>query len=134
MTETSKGRKIGYWVATGLLAAGTAFGGVYDLMAPPEVAEGLEHLGYPAHLATLLGIAKVLAVVTILAPGFARLKEWAYAGITIDLVGAAWSHGFAGDPAGQWVPFIGLYVVLTFASYFLRPSNRRLPDMPSTAR
>jgi uncharacterized membrane protein YphA (DoxX/SURF4 family) len=131
MTETNKGRKIGYWVTTGLLAAGTTYGGIYDLRAPQEVVDGLAHLGYPAHLATLLGIAKLLAVVTILAPRFARLKEWAYAGITIDLFGAAWSHAHAGDPAGQWVPFIGLFVALTFGSYFLRPSDRRLPDSPA---
>ena len=129
MTEVSKGRKIGYWVVTGLLAAGMGFGGVMDLMAPPAAAAGFEHLGYPVPLLTLLGIAKVLGVVAILAPGFARLKEWAYAGMAFDVIGAAWSHALSGDPLGQWLPFILLFLGLVFGSYFLRPPNRKLPDL-----
>jgi uncharacterized membrane protein YphA (DoxX/SURF4 family) len=134
MATDSKGRTIAYWVLTGLLAAGMASGGIMDLMAPPEAVAGFEHLGYPTHLLTLLGIAKLLAVVTILAPGFARLKEWAYAGMAIDVIGAGWSHVFSSDPVGQWLPFILLFLALVFGSYFLRPSNRRLPDLKDSAK
>jgi hypothetical protein len=129
MTD-SKGRKVGYWVVTGLLAAGLAFFGVMDLVAPPDMVAGFEHLGYPLHLLTLLGIAKLLAAVTIAAPGFARLKEWAYAGVVIDLIGAGWSHALIGDAFGQWFPAVFVFLALTFGSYFLRPANRRLPDLP----
>lgn len=140
MAADSKGRNsstprprliIAYWVFTALTAFGMAGGGVMDLMAPPDAVAGFEHLGYPIHLLTLLGIAKVLAVVAILAPGFARLKEWAYAGMVIDVIGAAWSHALVGDPLGQWLPFILIFLVAIFGSYFLRPANRRLPDLPT---
>jgi uncharacterized membrane protein YphA (DoxX/SURF4 family) len=130
MTADSKGRVIAYWVFTGLAVFGMGGGGVMNLIAPPEAVAGFEHLGYPIHLLTLLGIAKVLGCVAILAPGFARLKEWAYAGMTIDLVGAAWSHSLVGDPVGQWVPFVVIHLVAVLGSYFLRPANRRLPDLP----
>jgi uncharacterized membrane protein YphA (DoxX/SURF4 family) len=129
-TRDSKGGKIGYWVATGLLAAAMAAGGVFDLLGSEQIVEAMTHLGYPAHLATLLGIAKLLAVATILAPGFPRLKEWAYAGITIDLVGAAWSHAHAGDSVGEFAPAIIVHLGVLFTSYFLRPDSRRLPDRP----
>lgn len=126
----NKGRKIGYWVTTGLLAAGLGFFGVMDLMAPADMVAGFEHLGYPLHLLTLLGIGKLLAAVTFVAPGFARLKEWAYAGITINLLGAGWSHALSGDDFGQWFGPVFVFLALNFASYFLRPDNRKLPDLP----
>jgi hypothetical protein len=128
MAKDSKGLKIGYWVTTGLLAAAMTMSGVLDLFPPPELVEAIEHLGYPTHVMTLLGIAKLLAVAAILTPGFARLKEWAYAGLAIDLSGAAWSHANSGDPIAEWA-VIFAFIGLLFASYFLRPANRRLPDL-----
>ena len=75
---------------------------------------------------TLLGILKLLGVVALLAPGFARLKEWAYAGFSFDLIGAAFSFAAAGDPtpAGIAPPLLILAVVAV--SYVLRPESRRL--------
>jgi uncharacterized membrane protein YphA (DoxX/SURF4 family) len=131
MAKDSKGLKIGYWVTTGLLAAAMTMSGVLDLVPPAELVEAIEHLGYPTHLLTLLGIAKLLAVAAILAPGFARLKEWAYAGLAIDLIGAAWSHANSGDPIAEWA-VIFVFMALLFASYFLRPASRRLPDLRKT--
>lgn len=128
MATDSKGRKIGYWVTTGLLALAMTGSGVADLVGNEQIAEAMKHLGYPEHLMTLLGIAKLAAVATILAPRLARLKEWAYAGLTIDLGGAVWSHVQAGDSIADW-GMIFVFIALVFASYFLRPSDRRLPDL-----
>ena len=41
---------------------------------------------------TILGVLTLLAVLALLVPGFARVKEWAYAGVMFDLIGAAASH------------------------------------------
>ena len=129
MAEDSKGRKIGYWVVTGLLAAAMTMSGVMDLIAPQDLVAAVENLGYPLHVLTLLGIAKLLAVAAILARKFARLKEWAYAGMAFDLIGAAWSHALNGDSIADWgVVFV--FLALVFASYFLRPADRKLPDLP----
>jgi len=38
---------------------------------------------------TIIGVWKVLGAIAILVPGFARLKEWAYAGIFFNVTGAA---------------------------------------------
>ena len=119
-------RNLGYWVSTGLVAVAFGLGGVMDLSGSPEVLASVTHLGYPAYLAGLLGIWKLLGTAAILAPGNARLKEWAYAGMFIDLTGAAVAHASAGDPAGNVLtPLLILAVVA--ASYLLRPESRRLP-------
>ncbi|HEY3406123.1 MAG TPA: DoxX family protein [Ohtaekwangia sp.] len=48
-------------------------------------------LGYPKYMIPFLGVAKLLGSLVILIPGFPRLKEWAYAGLFFDLVGATYS-------------------------------------------
>ena len=118
-----KTRSIAYAATTALTALGFAFGGIADLMHNPEVVEGMTHLGYPAYLATLLGIWKVLGAAAIVAPGTARLKEFAYAGILFDLTGAAFSHAASGDPAGQVITPLVLLGIAA-ASYALRPASR----------
>ncbi len=120
-----KTRSIAYAATTALTALGFAFGGIADLMHNPEVVEGMTHLGYPAYLATLLGIWKVLGAAAIVAPGTARLKEFAYAGILFDLTGAAFSHAASGDPAGQVITPLVLLGIAA-ASYALRPASRSL--------
>jgi hypothetical protein len=131
MTTPSKGRKIAYWITTGIVALGTAFSGVMSLINPPELAVVYETLGYPLYLAVLIGVAKLLAALTLVVPRFPRLKEWAYAGLVIDMIGAFYSHVMVSDPA-QSIASPLVFLTLTMASYFLRPDNRRLPDLPPT--
>jgi uncharacterized membrane protein YphA (DoxX/SURF4 family) len=118
-------RKLGYWLATALVAFGFAASGVMNLMHAPAVVAGAAHLGYPAYLATILGIWMPLAAVALVVPGFARIKEWAYAGIVFHLTGAAFSHAAAGDPFTGALPALVL-LALAVASYLLRPASRRL--------
>lgn len=127
MSQDSKGRKIAYWIATAFIALGFTTSGILNLMAGDEVVAQYVALGYPAYLPRFLGLAKVLGAIALVAPKFPRLKEWAYAGITFDLLGAAYSHIANGDPIGDVVAPIVLLAVLA-ASYFLRPTDRRLPD------
>jgi hypothetical protein len=90
----------------------------------------LANLGYPAYVATILGVWKAAAVVTLLAPGLPRVKEWAYAGIVFDLTGGFASHLFNHDPLPKpIVPLFFLSIALT--SYLLRPASRRLAAQPA---
>ena len=127
MSDNTKGKNIGYWLVTGLLALVLLAAGVMDLMGRPEVMQVLDRLGYPAYLAALLGVAKLLGVFAITVPGLPRLKEWAYAGIVFDLGGAVYSHIRAGEAEQILAPVVLLG--LTFASWYLRPLNRKLPDL-----
>ena len=119
-------RNVSYWISTGLVAFAFAFGGVADLARFPDMIAGMSHLGYPVYLASLLGLWKVLGAIAVLAPGNARLKEWAYAGMFFDLTGAAYSHASSGDPLGKILtPLILLGIVV--ASWALRSGTRALP-------
>ena len=127
----SRTKLVAYWATTGWVALGMAGAGVANLLRVPESLEGFVRLGYPLHFAVLLGIWKILGAIAIVAPGFPRLKEWAYAGITIDLTGAAfaWAVVGAGDAATTAghiaAPLAGL--VAAAFSWALRPESRRLP-------
>jgi DoxX-like family len=113
---------VAYWVITGLVCAELLTGGVWDLVRTHHVVEVLTQLGYPVYMLAIIGAWKLLAVPALLAPGFARLKEWAYAGIFFEMTGAAVSHGVCGEGAAMFGPLAlaGLAVV----SWALRPPSR----------
>ncbi len=109
-----KKTKIVYWIFTGLVAALLGVGAIFDAISAPEAVAHVTQLGYPAYLVPFLGVAKLLGVVAILIPGFPRLKEWAYAGIAFDLIGAMYSHFSVGD--AMWMPVI-IPLLLVAGSY-----------------
>lgn len=80
-----------YWTLTAALCLFITFSALGDLISAEPVVRDLLQLGYPAHLAPFLGAAKLLAVAALLVPGLLRLKEWAYAGLSFDLIGAIYS-------------------------------------------
>ncbi len=86
--------KIIFWVATTLIILWEGVMPLSTLLFAPEQATvGTKPLGYPDYFAYALIIAKVLGVVAISypkAPG--KLKEWAYAGLTFNLIFAFISH------------------------------------------
>ncbi len=124
-SPVTKGRQLAYWATTGLVALAFAAGGVFDLSLAPEVAAGMESLGYPLYVAQILGVWKLLGAAALLAPRTPLIKEWAYAGIAFDLTGAIASHWFVGDPVANLAAPAAL-LALAAGSYLLRPENRRL--------
>lgn len=128
----TKRSKIIYWVATLWLASGMLASGTLQLfrveaegaVAPPGV-DGITHLGYPVYFLTLLGVWKILGVITLLVPGFPLLKEWAYAGFFFAMSGAAFSHIATGDPVGELFPSL-LLLTLVVVSWHFRPAERRI--------
>src|SRR5258706_9779521 len=116
-------RAIGYWTATGLVAAAFVAGGAAELASPPAAIAGMRALGYPAYFLTILGVWKVLSAPALLAPRLPRLKEWAYAGIFFNLTGAAASHAFSGDSPGKIATPLVLLLIAA-ASWALRPPSR----------
>jgi hypothetical protein len=121
--------KIAYWIFTALAAALMTLSAIPDILYAPEAVAIFGKLGYPSYLLPFLGIAKLLGAIAILQPWFRRLKEWAYAGITFDLIGAFYSHLSVGDPVSLWIfSVIGLFLTLT--SYILL---RSIESRQSTA-
>ena len=67
----------------------------------------------------------------LLLPGFARLKEWAFAGLSIDRAGALYSHFSVGDEPKGWMPAaFGLLLVST--AYLAHPRLARSTDSQSS--
>lgn len=80
-----------YWIFTGLFGAFMLSTAIPDILMTPDTVTFMTGLGYPKYLVPFLGVAKSLGVIAILIPGFPRLKEWAYAGLFFDLIGATYS-------------------------------------------
>ena|SRR5258708_7325635 len=81
-----------YWISTGLLALFMGMGGVQNMLVTQSSIDLITtDLGYPLYIIPFLGVSKVLGVIAILIPVPPRLKEWAYAGLFFDLVGAMYS-------------------------------------------
>jgi uncharacterized membrane protein YphA (DoxX/SURF4 family) len=124
-------KTIAYWVTTALTALVFLGGGVADVLQPADLVKGMTDLGYPTYVTTILGVWKILGGFAVLAPRLPRLKEWAYAGMIFDLIGASASHAAVGDPAGKVAtPLIILGIVM--ASWVLRPESRTLRDAAGT--
>jgi VIT1/CCC1 family predicted Fe2+/Mn2+ transporter len=121
----AKRNKIIYWVVTIWLALGMLSTGIVQLLKTSEEVGMMARLGYPEYFLTIIGISKILGVVTVLLPGFLLLKEWAYAGFFIAMSGAVISHLIVGDEAKEIFGPI-LLLVLTMLSWYFRPADRKL--------
>jgi hypothetical protein len=113
-----------YWVLTALFAALMLGSAIPDVLSAPVAVKGMhEDLGYPVYFIPFIGVAKVLGVIAILTPGFDRIKEWAYAGLIFDLIGATFSILAVGKP--DWI-FMILPLALATASYVFYHKRRAL--------
>jgi hypothetical protein len=110
--------RIGAWVSTGLFAALMSLSGVLYLAGARPVVEAMAALGYPPYFVRMLGAAKLLGAVALVAPRASTLREWAYAGFTFDLVAAVISHMATGGASHAPPPLFVLAVLAT--SYVLR--------------
>jgi len=130
-TRARRGQVI-YWATTTIMVAESLAGGICDLLRLDPFFPLLIQLGYPAYLGTILGTAKILGALAIAAPRLPRLKEWAYAGILINMLGATSSYLATGGHISDYIPPLA-FAALALISWQLRPPERRLHDNPHTA-
>lgn len=128
-----KGLKIAYWVVTGLFSAFMIMSGVQNALADQASVDLIStQLGFPEYFVPMIGVAKIFGAIAILIPGFPRIKEWAYAGLFFDLVGATYAmiakFGFMGSTS-----FMLIFIAMHLASYFLyhRLEKAKLQDVRS---
>ena len=117
--------KIIYWAVTILFSLAMLFSGVSEIMQTEQGKEVMKHLGYPVYVNTIIGVAKILGVIALLQWKFKTIKEWAYAGFTIDFIGAAASLYFAGDGILMALTTIPFFAVM-FISYYLWKKVERM--------
>jgi uncharacterized membrane protein YphA (DoxX/SURF4 family) len=107
-----------YWIVTGIFCAGMGMSGIMTFLPNPQQDAMLAELQLPLYLMQLVSVAKLLGVVALLVPGFAKIKEWAYAGFSFDLIGAMWciysTKGLVPD-----LGFILVFIIFLIASYYL---------------
>lgn len=121
----TKRDKIIYWVATLWMALGMTSTGIVQLLRVEAEVSRMTHLGFPVYSLTILGGWKILGVIAVLVPRFPLIKEWAYAGFFFNMSGVLLAHIALGDPVTQLFPSI-LLLVLTVASWYFRPLDRRV--------
>ena len=120
-------RTITYWTFTVLLVFELAAGSVWNLLRIEWVRIQLNHLGYPLYYTYISGVWQIGGAAAIIAPGFPRLKEWAYAGSFFQFSGAVASHLLARDGVEVWLPPL-VFLMFVIVSWVLRPADRRLPN------
>lgn len=121
-----KKHKIIFWIATIIMVLWEGLMPLSTLIFAPEYATvGTAPLGYPNYFAYALIVCKVLGVLAISLPAVpAKLKEWAYAGLTYNLIFAFISHAVVDKNIGFMVMplvFLGILAV----SYIYNPKIQR---------
>ena len=122
----SSAQNIAYWILTVLFCLLIFASGLGHINRAEPIVEVFHYLGYPDYLMLMLGIAKIVGIPFLLYPGFVRLKEWAYAGYTFNLVGGFVSHLMAGKAFGLALPPLILWFFMagSYVLYYLRTKNR----------
>ena len=114
-----------YWIATVLMSVGMFGSGIAQIIRAKQMVDIINHVGYPLYVLTLLGVWKILGVITILLPGFKLMKEWAYAGFFFLMSGALFSHLALGDSGKAIIgPF--MQIIFIVLSWYFRPASRKL--------
>lgn len=111
-----KKNKTIFWVATGIIILWEGVMPIGTIIFAPEYFNvGTKPLGYPDYFAYALTICKVLGVLAISYPKTpGKLKEWAYAGLTFNLIFAFISHAYVDKNIGfMLMPlvFLGILAV-----------------------
>ncbi|HEX8269613.1 MAG TPA: DoxX family protein [Flavobacterium sp.] len=123
-----KKNKIIFWIATGILILWEGMMPLVTMAVAPEYFNvGTKALGYPDYFAYSLAVCKILGVVAISAPGIPnKLREWAYAGLTFNLVFAFISHAFVDKNVGfMLMPLVVLFILAISYIYSNRLCDRR---------
>ncbi|SMG48043.1 DoxX family protein [Arenibacter troitsensis] len=89
-----KRTKIIFWIATSIIFIMEALMPLATLLFAHEYFNaGTKPLGYPDYFAYALIVCKILGATIIMFPKLpAKLREWAYAGLTFNLIFAVISH------------------------------------------
>lgn len=111
---------IAYWTITGLFSAFMLFSSYDNALVGENSVKFLhDYMGYPVYFIPWIGWAKIIGAIAILLPMVpARVKEWAYFGLFIDLVTALYSFiALHGDASGYL--FMVLFIAVLIVSYVL---------------
>ena len=108
--------KIIYWTLTLLMFVPGTLGAFAEAFTsgPASIVKIMLALGFPLYLMKILGMFKIFGGIAILTGKLPRMKEWAYAGVSVELLGATAAHVITGDHTYALLPF-SFFVILVIA-------------------
>lgn len=111
--------KIIFWISTGIIFLIEGLMPLSTLIFAPEYFNaGTKPLGYPDYFAYALIIFKAVGATAILLPKLPdKLREWAYSGLTFNLIFAVISHAYVDGNIGYVLSPIVVGIILAI-SYF----------------
>jgi hypothetical protein len=121
-----KATKITFWALTLFFCLMMLMDGISGVLQVDGGKAPMIKLGYPIYLMTILGLFKIAGALSILQTKFITLKEWAYAGFTLNYLGAAMSWIAIGEALNLVFPVIALAIM--FLTYYFWKRYLRLPS------
>ncbi len=117
-----------FWIATSIIVLWEGVMPLGTLLFAPQYATvGTRALGYPDYFAYALIVCKVLGVIALVLPAISvKLKEWAYAGLTFNLLFAALSHAVVDGNIG-FIAMPMVFLAILAVSYLHHPSLAKSP-------
>lgn len=122
----TKTNKIIYWISTGLFSVAMIFSG-YSYLTVPEMAGAFSGLGFTEDYFRIeLAIAKTLGALALIIPFVPKwMKNFAYAGFTINLVSATIAHIVMDYNAYGFLLFSVIAFALSYYSFSKLDNNKR---------
>ena len=125
-TMRPKTIRIIYWILLGLLTLMSLFMGYSELFPTEPGIKIMQDLGYPLYMLYILGVTKILGAIALVQNKYKTIKEWAYAGFTIDYLSASASFAFIHAPPFAII-FPLIFQAWLMAVYFLWKKVDTLP-------
>lgn len=118
--------KVIFWIATIIIVLWEGVMPLVTILISKENATlGTRPLGYPDYFAYALIVCKILGTIGISVPSVPyKLKEWAYAGLSFNLIFAFISHAYVDKNIGYMLMPLFFFVVLMI-SYRYNPQLKR---------
>lgn len=127
-----KREKIIFWASTIFIFLFEAVMPLSSLIfAPEQFNVGTKPLGYPDYFAYSLMVCKVLGATALIIPSLhPKIREWAYAGLTFNLIFAALSHIVVDGNIGFILLPIIIGAILAVSYIYNQKVNRHLIARP----
>ncbi|WP_207515649.1 DoxX family protein [Longitalea luteola] len=108
-----------YWVFTILFAALMIYSAYGSILVNEDSKKLIrDYLGFPEYFIPFTGYAKLFGSIAILIPGLKTIKEWAYAGLFFDLVGAVYASIAVSKAFHPMMLFMLVWFVPGILSYY----------------
>jgi hypothetical protein len=110
--------KLLYWIFTILFAALMIFSSFGSIIVNDDAIKLIhDYLGYPKYFIPFTGYAKLIGAIVILIPRLITIKEWAYAGLFFDLIGAVYSSVAVANDFDPMMLFMLVWFIPGLLSY-----------------